>query len=639
MAKEVDVKAFWPEWEIEKLIGRGSYGAVYRARKDVDGALAYSAIKVISIPFLDSEIESMTAEGLTVSDSITYYKQLTEDIIKEVSFMESCKGDSNIVDIQDYKVVEEEGKPHYDIYIRMELLTPLNTYLCDKTLTEEEVIKLGTDICNALTVCEKRNIIHRDIKPENIFVNEFGDYKLGDFGIARSLEAMTFGFSQKGTFNYMAPEVFNSSFYDSRADQYSLGIVLYKLLNHNRLPFLDTEKQLLSPTERRLAVERRLKGDKIPPINGVSKRLSDVITKVCSYKPEDRYTGAALMKEALVSTSDKGIPEQEKTTIADNTKTRAGLSESMLIRCLAVSAIILLLAVVSLTVLAWKKGYLGSDNSSNAISEKVLKSSTESDGDTDWVNTDATTDEKQRKYEDAKNLIARYDYKKAAEVLAEIADYKDSRKYLEEVNKVIYANVEAVQLNFEKAYGILSRLELIETRETNLQEIKVLEAIYDMSKAGLYESYIPFVDNIKSISKDEKDTIIGICKVEYLLWVAKNEKADEVGKLVYEVLNDDKAQRYGFKEFYYVDERGSEGFRGSYKRPSKRARIYNFKEDTGHLSILYCNEDDDPDYYYLEVNCTDSVGRDCWIDYTVELAGEVSEMEKYVKQGGSYVLE
>ena len=350
MARQVDVKDFWPEWEIEKLIGSGSYGNVYRARKDVNGVSVYSAIKVISIPSNDSEVESMAAEGLSVGDSITYYKQLTEDIIKEVSFMESCKGDANIVTIEDYKVIEQDDKPHYDICIRMELLTPLNTYLCDKTLTNKEIIKLGTDICNALSVCERKHIIHRDIKPENIFVNEFGDYKLGDFGIARSLESMTFGFSQKGTFNYMAPEVFNSSFYDFRADIYSLGVVLYRLLNRNRLPFLDSEKQLLSPEERRFAVERRLRGDEIPPIKGVSPELFAIIKKACSFRPEKRFGSAEEMKEALekVTKDRKAVPvtEEFKTPSTEGKSVR-----NTWVKVLATVCILFLLADIVLGVL------------------------------------------------------------------------------------------------------------------------------------------------------------------------------------------------------------------------------------------------------------------------------------------------
>ena len=109
----------------------------------------------------------------------------------------------------------------------MEYLTSFMDYCAEKQLTEKEVIKLGMDLSKALEYCRKLKIIHRDIKPENIFVSRFGDFKLGDFGIARELERTMSGFSKKGTYSYMAPEMYKGEKYDSRVDIYSLGIVLY----------------------------------------------------------------------------------------------------------------------------------------------------------------------------------------------------------------------------------------------------------------------------------------------------------------------------------------------------------------------------------------------------------------------------
>ena len=213
--------------------------------------------------------------------------------------MQSLKGIQNIVGVEDFRVLEKVGEIGWDIYIRMELLTPFNTYVNDKKLSEADVIKLGIDICTALEICSKRNIIHRDIKPENIFVNDYGFYKLGDFGIARKMENMTGGFSQKGTFNYMAPEVAVSTNYDSRVDIYSLGIVLYRLMNRNRLPFLDSDKQLLNPNDRRVAVERRMNGEKLPAPCEASPAMRNLILRACAYDPNQRFTTASEMKKAL----------------------------------------------------------------------------------------------------------------------------------------------------------------------------------------------------------------------------------------------------------------------------------------------------------------------------------------------------
>lgn len=318
MSVEV-LKQIWPEWQIEgKPLGKGSFGVVYKAVRRDHGVESYAAIKVISIPTDPSEVDSLRSEGLDMNATRTYLQGIVNDFVSEIQLMESLKGVQNIVSVEDYKVVEKTGEIGWDIYIRMELLTSFNAYICDKKLTEEEVIKLGCDICTALEICAKRNIIHRDIKPENIFINDFSYFKLGDFGIARKMENMTGGLSQKGTFNYMAPEVANSSEYDARVDTYSLGIVLYRLLNGNRLPFLDTEKQLLNPNERRNAVDRRLRGEELPAPCDASPAMADLILRACAYDPNMRFASATEMKQALMSVANGtyqiGASNLDKTT-------------------------------------------------------------------------------------------------------------------------------------------------------------------------------------------------------------------------------------------------------------------------------------------------------------------------------------
>ncbi len=327
------LKQIWPEWEIkEKPLGKGSFGMVYKAVRSDYNVKSYAAIKTISIPSDPSEIDSLRSEGLDIDATKTLLRGIVDDFVNEIQLMESFKGVQNIVSIEDYKVVEKTEEIGWDIFIRMELLTTLNTYICDKKLSEEEVIKLGCDICSALEICNKRNIIHRDIKPENIFINDFGYFKLGDFGIARKMENLTIGLSQKGTLNYMAPEVAAGTNYDTRADIYSLGIVLYRLLNLNRLPFLDTEKQLLNPNERKSAIDRRLRGEPLPAPCDASPEMADVILRACAYDPNARFSSAEEMKKALMSVakdshviSGGDLPdmpsEQSQTTAAEQAET------------------------------------------------------------------------------------------------------------------------------------------------------------------------------------------------------------------------------------------------------------------------------------------------------------------------------
>ena len=293
------IKSIWPEWRIEKLIGRGAYGSVYKAVREEHGLVSYAAIKIIPIPQDLGEVEALRSEGMTDSEIRAYYDKVLDDFTNEIRMLISLKGAPNIVSIEDYKVVDHPEEYRWDILIRMELLTPFLTYTKGKTLSTEEVLRLGVELCSALEICHGQNVIHRDIKPQNIFVDKFGSYRLGDFGIARKMEGMTGGMSQKGTYGYIAPEVSHSLRYDKRADIYSVGLVLYQLMNEGRLPFLENAEEAKNPRYRTEALQRRLEGEELPNPCGVDEDFGRIILKACRYKPAERYNTISEMKREL----------------------------------------------------------------------------------------------------------------------------------------------------------------------------------------------------------------------------------------------------------------------------------------------------------------------------------------------------
>lgn len=322
----------WPEWTIvEPPLGKGAGGTVYRAVHSDSSVKTEAAIKVISIPADPAELDALFAEGMDREQTRTYLQNTRDSVVNEINLMVSLKGAQNIVSVEDFKVVEKDDGLGWDIYIRMELLTSFSSYIQGKRLTEKEVIDLGCDICSALEVCERQGIIHRDIKPNNIFVSRYGNFKLGDFGIARTMENLSSGLSQnKGTANYMAPEVYRSGHYDSRADIYSLGLVLYRLLNDNQLPFLDAAKQL-SPIERTQALERRLGGDTLPPPCNASPAMANLVLCACNANPDMRFRTATEMRQALEGVSSgtyiyrtTGVADSYDETVGVRNRAQAG---------------------------------------------------------------------------------------------------------------------------------------------------------------------------------------------------------------------------------------------------------------------------------------------------------------------------
>ena len=288
MDKELPVSAL-PEWKITEKIGEGSFGKVYKAQRTERGKSFYSAIKIINIPGSQSELNSVRSETGDDQSARQYFQNLVEECIQEISTMEYFRGNSYIVSVEDFKVMEYLDAIGWEISIRMEYLTSFMDYCAEKQLTEKEVIKLGMDLSKALEYCRKLKIIHRDIKPENIFVSRFGDFKLGDFGIARELERTMSGFSKKGTYSYMAPEMYKGKKYDSRVDIYSLGIVLYRLMNHNRLPFMSLEKQFITYRDKENALNKRVAGEQMSIPVDAGEQFARIILKACAYDPAQRY--------------------------------------------------------------------------------------------------------------------------------------------------------------------------------------------------------------------------------------------------------------------------------------------------------------------------------------------------------------
>ena len=294
------IKDFWPDWNIEELLGRGSYGKVFSAARSDAGKKYYSAIKVMTIPASPEEIELVRAEGLDEKSTREYFHEIVQGCIQEITMMMDYRGTANIVNVEDYKVIEHKDSIGWDIFIRMERLLCLKEIMKLRRLEEDEIIDLGIGISAALIDCETDDVIHRDIKPANIFLHQkTGVYKLGDFGIATRMSRAERGMSCKGTYDYMAPEIFTSDTYDQTVDIYALGLVLYRLCNENKGPFIDLGAGTMRPSDAERANGLRLSGTELPAPAHASADLAKIIGKAVRFRPEERYRDAKEMNAAL----------------------------------------------------------------------------------------------------------------------------------------------------------------------------------------------------------------------------------------------------------------------------------------------------------------------------------------------------
>lgn len=293
-----NLQVLLPGWETVRCIGSGSSGKVYELRKkDEYGGDFHSALKVISIPSTQKEYEEMES---TMSEFAMRSKlrDKVEEISGEYRLMGVLRGHPNIVNCEDQMIIPHENDLGWDIYIRMELLTSLPDYVRENGMTVSEVIRLGIDICSALELCRRNNIIHRDIKPQNIFVSKYGGFKLGDFGVAK-VSKINDRADMVGTYSYMAPEVYKGNTYDDRVDIYSLGMVLYWLLNGRKGPFLPHDG---TPTSAQLADAQllRYRGEPLPPPLNGNQALKNLVLKATAYDSANRFLSPTEMKQALI---------------------------------------------------------------------------------------------------------------------------------------------------------------------------------------------------------------------------------------------------------------------------------------------------------------------------------------------------
>lgn len=137
-------------WQLVRQIGQGSFGTVFEARREEFGVTYRAAIKIITIPQSQSEIQSARVEGMDDMSLTAYFRGIVEEIVQEYILMSKLKGNSHVVSYEDHAVIHDENDICWHIVIRMELLTPLLDYVQSHTLTRKDVIKLGIDICKAL---------------------------------------------------------------------------------------------------------------------------------------------------------------------------------------------------------------------------------------------------------------------------------------------------------------------------------------------------------------------------------------------------------------------------------------------------------------------------------------------------------
>lgn len=349
-----EIQPLWGEWVMEDDLGEGSVGKVRRIRRDTPDGPRYAALKEIVISDGAGNYKHARAQGMDAACIKYYFRSVLEETLQEIRMMQELSECENIVCCEGYLVYEIDGEGRivrerssaedqasgWMVLIRMELLRPLMDQMTEQLMQPADICRLGIDLCTALEACEKAQIVHRDLKPDNIFwKEETNTYKLGDFGFAHYLQRPTEEKGRAGTLTHMSPEIYAGGPASTAGDLYALGMILYRLLNDNRIPFLEPYPALFTPRERDHAMLRRLRGEDPPlPVMaacakdpschasnlGVTfseqqrkavEELAHIAQKAIHADPEKRFQSPQEMKQALLEVQTLGISEREKWKI------------------------------------------------------------------------------------------------------------------------------------------------------------------------------------------------------------------------------------------------------------------------------------------------------------------------------------
>ena len=242
---------------------------------------------------------SYVAKVITILGQGEDLERRAAEVRQEIAALEQLRDCAAVVTLYDtawMPLYDHEVLVGWDVLLRMERLDCVAELLREgENLTISEVRTLARDIAAALAAAHQLGVIHRDVKPANLYRTARGRFQLGDFGVARHcrtgiLETMT------GTAAYMAPEVARGDVYDRRVDLYSLGIVLYQLLNGGQLPLTDENTPF---AQRETAVRRRWQLNRLPPPPQGDRRLKRIVLRCCAGKAQKRFPTAEALLAAL----------------------------------------------------------------------------------------------------------------------------------------------------------------------------------------------------------------------------------------------------------------------------------------------------------------------------------------------------
>ena len=293
------------DWYTETQLGSGTDGKAFTiVRTDETGKKHRAVLKTIRVGDYRNEKKSFNTIGdrpAKPTKEERQHQKIIRNITENIDIIRQTDGGKHFVKYEEWEKRQTSDGKGTLILIRLEEMRSLADLLTQFSLTRDETLRLGISVCRSLIRCRDFGYIYPNLKPENILFDRKGVCKLGDFGSFSCLEPAKSSIAFKRTQYYAAPEYITTGKINCTADTYSLGLVLYTLINRGRLPFTEPYPQELTIGSFDRSRENRIAGVAFPPPALYDEALCRIIGKACARKPEDRYLSPKQMLQDLES--------------------------------------------------------------------------------------------------------------------------------------------------------------------------------------------------------------------------------------------------------------------------------------------------------------------------------------------------
>jgi serine/threonine-protein kinase len=251
------------------LLGRGGMGEVYRAED-------LTLEQPVALKFLP---EALSADGAALA---LFHREVR--VARQISHRNVCR----VYDIGEY-----EGLHFLSMeYIRGEELSSVLKRF--GRLPADKATEIARQICAGLAAAHDADVLHRDLKPGNVMIDENGDVRITDFGLAGLMEEFGAGAALEGTPEYMSPEQLAGRELSARSDIYSLGLVLYEIFTGRKAFSAPTLTDVL-----RLRKTESMPESPSSIVRDVDPLVERVIERCLAVEPKDRPASALLVAAAL----------------------------------------------------------------------------------------------------------------------------------------------------------------------------------------------------------------------------------------------------------------------------------------------------------------------------------------------------